>query len=127
MARQGQLDAQQLLGCARLQTDGSLRKVLIAKPNLRGEPAASMPAHAETGRALVAAGVDQELADTVLERIIRSKLQRPVDDDGRHPAAAPDPQQSRLGLRPVSAVKDGDTMNVAQPGEHDRDIEELRR
>src|SRR6266849_11068289 len=66
VARQRQLDAQQFLGCARFQTHGSLGKLLIAKPDLRGEPAASKPAHAETGGALIATGVDQEAVDTVL-------------------------------------------------------------
>src|SRR6202171_5435399 len=126
IARQGQLDPQQFLGCTRLQTDGSLSKVLITKPDLRREPASSMPVHAETSGALIAAGIDEELTDTVLERIIRSEFQRHLDADGCHPAADPAPQQSRLRRRPIAAVKDGHPPDVAQAFEHARHVEELR-
>src|SRR2546429_7078746 len=127
MTREGQLDAQQFLRCARFQTDRALGKLLFAKADLRGEPAAAKPAHAEASGALVAAGVDQEAVHTVLERILRSKFQRHVDANERHPAADPTTQQARLGRLPVAAVKDRDTMNVPQAGEHTRHVEKLRR
>src|SRR5207245_8824839 len=73
MAREGQFDAQQLLSRARLQPDGSLGKVLIAEPDLRRQAAAPKPAHAETGGALLTAGVDEKPMDPVLERIVRPK------------------------------------------------------
>ena len=63
---------------------------------------------------------------TVLERILRSKFQRHVDANARHPAADPTTQQARLGRLPVATVKDRDTVNVRQAGEHARHVEKLR-
>src|SRR5207244_12398529 len=120
MAREGQFDSQQLLSRARLQTDGSLGKVLIAEPDLRRQAAAPKPAHAETGGALLTAGVDEKEMDPVLERIVRPKFERYVDADRRHPAPDPAPQQSRLGGRPATAVEPSDPMHGSQPGAHPR-------
>src|SRR5438876_2595981 len=108
VAGEGQLDAEQLLGRPRLQAHGSLGKLLVTEPDLRGKASASKPGHAEASRPLIAAGVDQEAMDAMLECIIGSKFQRYLQAHRRQPAADPPTQQPRLGGRPVTAMNDRD-------------------
>src|SRR6202022_3553520 len=112
VTREGQLDAQQFLSGSRLEANGSGGKVLIAEPDLSQEPVAAKPLEAERRGALTPAGVDQETADAVLVRIIRSKFEGHVDPGRRHPAANPCAEEPRLSGGAVAAVKDRDPWDV---------------